>query len=81
MDSSKIQSLVDGILSTKRHQVDNVEETVLGNQNGTNPLGDKIDAFEDDDNHQEENSIELNTEAMLRDKEIGLMQEFHSEMY
>ena len=30
---------------------------------------------------QEENSIELNTEAILRDEEIGSMQEFHSEMY
>ena len=44
-------------------------------------MGGEIDAFEDNDNHQKENSIELNAEAIPRDKEIGLMQEYHSEMY
>ena len=37
--------------------------------------------FDDDNSHQEENSIELNAEAILRDEEIGLVQEFRSEMY
>ena len=73
VDSSKKQSLVDGTPSRKRRQVDNVEELVLANQNGATPLGGEIDAFEDDDNHQEENSIELNAEAIPRDEEIGLM--------
>ena len=81
VDLSKKQSLVDGTPSRKRRQVDNVEELVLANQNGATALGGEIDTFEDDDNHQEENSIELNAEAIPRDEEIGLMQEFHSEMY
>ena len=33
-------------------------------KNGATPLGGEIDAFEDDDNYQEENSIELNAEAI-----------------
>ena len=81
MDSSNRQSLVDGAPSRKRHQVDNVEELVLTNQNGATPLGGEIDTLEDDDNHQEENSIGLNAKATPRDEEIGLMQEFYSEMY
>ena len=81
VDSSKRQSLVDGTPSRKWHQVDNVEEFVIANQNGATPLGGEIDAFDDDDSHQEENSVELNAEAIPRDEEIGLMQEFHSEMY
>ena len=44
-------------------------------------MGGEIDAFDEDDNHQEENSIELNAEAIPRDEEIGLMQEFNSEKY
>ena len=75
------QSFVDGTPSRKRRRVDNVEELVLANQNGATPLGGEIDAFEDDNNHQEENSIELNAEAILRDEEIGLLQEFHREIY
>ena len=81
VDSSKRPSLVDGTPSRKwRH----VEELVLTNQNGSTPLGGEIDAFEDDleddDNHHEENSIELKAKATPRDEEIG-MQEFHIEMY
>ena len=81
VDSSKKQSLFDGTPSRKRRQIDNVEELVLANQNGATPLGGEIEAFENDDNHQEENSIELNAEAIPRDEEIELMQEFHSEIY
>ena len=71
------QSFVDETPSRKQHHVDNVEGLALENQNGANPLEDEIDAFEDDDNHQEEHSIELNAEAILRDEERGLLQEFH----
>ena len=82
VDSSKRQSLVDGTPSRKRYQVDNVEELVLQcNSKWCHPMGGEIDAFDDDNDHQEENSIELNAEAIPREEEIGLMQEFHSKMY
>ena len=71
VDSSKRQSLVDGTPSRKWRQVNNVEELVLANQNGPTPLGSEIDVFEHDDNHQEENIIELNAEAIPRDEVIG----------
>ena len=73
VDSSKRQSLVDGALSRKRRQVDNVEELVLAHQNGATLLGGEIDTFDDDNSHQEENGIELNAEAIPRDEEIGFM--------
>ena len=57
VDSSKRQSLVNGTPSRNRRQVNNVEELVLANQNGATPLGGEIEAFENDDNHQEENMI------------------------
>ena len=61
VDSSKRQTLVNRTPSRKR--------CVIENQNGATQLGGEIDAFKDGDNHQEENRIKLNAEAILRDEE------------